>query len=163
MPKKTNTKHRDVLILDASTLRQNAFRRRFPCCKCFASVFSLCKHLSANRASVLFLEHDLDGHYYANPNSPDNGMELVRWLEEQKGLADRGWLCDTTSGCPPEIETVVLHSENHAANVSMKRKLEAIGRESFCMPFSGMFVSRHGSEEECERRREGFFKMIRIQ
>jgi hypothetical protein len=60
---------------------------------------------------VLCLDHDLGGEVYVDPSRPDCGMEVVRWMAENR----------------PEVGRVIIHSLNTSASLEMERQLRAAG------------------------------------
>jgi hypothetical protein len=71
---------------------------------------------------VLFLDHDLGGETWVNPNRVDSGMEVVRYLVKR---------ADTL-----EPITIVVHSFNPPAARRMTLNLGAVGYRVWQFPFA---------------------------
>ena len=71
--------------------------------------------LSAGPAyDLVYLDHDLDGEAWANPNGRNTGMEVVRWILLNK----------------PEIDKVVVHSMNTPQGNRMAKALRRAGYDA---------------------------------
>ena len=65
---------------------------------------------------VLFLDHDLGGETYVNPENTNTGSEVARWLNQN----------------PDRIpELVIIHSMNHEAAIGMKSLIRGAALLSF--------------------------------
>ena len=70
------------------------------------------------------LDHDLDGNDFNDPDRPDTGMEIIRYI------AKTGW--------PPKLHkpTFILHSSNLAACHLMDVELQQLGFSTWQRPIN---------------------------
>ena len=67
----------------------------------------------------VYLDHDLGGETYVDSNRPDTGMEVVRWMVENR----------------PVVERVIVHSMNTPAGNAMVQKLRDGGYDAYYVMF----------------------------
>lgn len=67
---------------------------------------------------LVMLDHDLGGKHWA-PSDEESGMEVVRWIVENK----------------PTIGRIVVHSWNNVAAPVMTNRLKKAGYETAYIPF----------------------------
>lgn len=81
-----------------------------------------------DRLYLVDLDHDLEGKQYQHTNSPECGMEIVRWLEELARKSEKEF----------EIYTTIpftIHSYNEFAAPEMVDRLQKIGCKAKWVPF----------------------------
>jgi hypothetical protein len=115
----------NVLFLDDSLGRQKDFRRHYPSAKIVATVSTCVEALQSEDWDVVFLDHDLGNETYVNSTREDCGMEVARWIIENR----------------PSIGTIVCHSLNEPARKEMVHKLADADYKVFNIPFLNLFKS----------------------
>ena len=77
--------------------------------------------LKQSSYDLVFLDHDLGGEVFVDSKREDSGMEVVRWIVQNK----------------PQIDTIVIHSWNLPAAKNMELYLRDAGYAVSRTPFSG--------------------------
>jgi hypothetical protein len=105
----------NVLFLDDNPVRNKMFRDEVPSAQvvetaqdCIAILQSL---VGGDEWDYLFLDHDLGGEVHVESGREDCGMEVVRWMMENK----------------PAVKKVIVHSHNVPAANRMVDLLQGVG------------------------------------
>lgn len=115
----------NVLFLDDNPVRRKMFRSEVPYAKIVETsaecINALCDSLCQDDEDFDFvlLDHDLGGEIYVDSNREDTGMEVVRWIVENK----------------PVIGKIIVHSHNVPASNRMVRALKNAGYKTSQIPF----------------------------
>jgi hypothetical protein len=106
-----------ILFLDDRSKRIHSAMHKFKNCNftIVTTVVECLRFLSEEEWDVVFLDHDLGGHEFIDPDWDECGMEVVRYLE---GTA---W--------PPEKKRpdFVVHSSNVFGATAMEIRLKKMG------------------------------------
>jgi ActR/RegA family two-component response regulator len=115
-----------ILFLDDNKDRTKKFRRAYPGCKTVKTADDMIALLSAltEPADYVFLDHDLGGEEYVDSGLPNTGMEVVRWVEENK----------------PPVNRFIVHSMNPSARARMVVALDRAGYDVEGVPFSSLVL-----------------------
>lgn len=107
-----------VLFLDDRSKRIHSAIKKFADCDLtiVATVVECLRFLSSEEFDYVFLDHDLGGREFVDPNDKDCGMEVVRYLEN-------GWIPGKKK---PDF---VIHSSNSFAAYGMENRLRNAGYE----------------------------------
>lgn len=111
-----------VLFLDDDINRETAFLRLVPSAHCTPTSYGMIKLLQIHRdIDCLFLDHDLGGEVFVDSGREDCGMEVVRYLCENKY----------------NIKQIFVHSLNAVAAKEMALKLRDTGwyDKVYAVPF----------------------------
>jgi len=108
-----------VLFLDDSPLRTKYFLKKFPDAKTVETANDCIKKISRNRYDAIFLDHDLGGEEFCNSGREDCGMEVVRWVVQNK----------------PDQGEFIVHSTNTVAGPIMVEDLKRAGYLAKYIPF----------------------------
>lgn len=101
-----------ILFLDDAEYRIEAFSKKVPTAKIVETAKDVIDILSSGvELEYLFLDHDLGGEQYVDSDREDCGMEVVRWMMENK----------------VDVGTVIVHSHNIVAAEKMRLGLEESG------------------------------------
>lgn len=114
------------LILEDNPQRIAHFRREFPKSSIVETVQEAIDALQEWDWDYLSLDHDLGGEVFVDNARPDCGMEVVRWLVENK----------------PPIRHVTIHTANRGASERMYAALVEAGYETTRAPFGGQYDPR---------------------
>lgn len=110
-----------ILFLDDCPNRTRTFRSSVPWAKCATTAQGMITLLSETEtACMAFLDHDLGGEEFVDSGREDCGMEVVRWIVQNK----------------PDVGQFIVHSFNHDAAVEMEKKLRDAGYNVVRVPFS---------------------------
>lgn len=109
----------NVLFLDDSLQRSQAFRSHVPSATQVFDAEWCIEALKAQPWDVVLLDHDLGGEENVDSSGANTGMEVVRWIESNK----------------PKVKTFIVHSCNEAARIRMASRLELAGYATFCKPW----------------------------
>jgi len=112
----------DILFLDDDESRAEYFLRFYPDAVWVKTAEDCIEKLAAQGWSQVFLDHDLGGEVYVDTNREDCGMEVIRWLVENK---------------PERLNktTFIIHTMNPVGEVMVKM-LHKIGFRVTYMPFA---------------------------
>ena len=119
----------NVLFLDDNKDRWNRFRlelnKLFPetsptVIRWTQTAEDCIRRLEQDHWQVVFLDHDLGGEVFVDTSREDCGMEVVRWIEQNK---------------PENIEYFIVHSWNVPAAREMADRLKKIGYQTILKPF----------------------------
>jgi hypothetical protein len=115
-----------ILFLDDRTRRFESARRQYAEryeVTIVTNVRECLRYLSREDFYEVHLDHDLRGCDFEDPDSPETGMEVVRYIEKT------GW--------PPEKRKplFIVHSSNLFAASLMVRRLKNIGLDAIFRPF----------------------------
>jgi ActR/RegA family two-component response regulator len=108
-----------ILFLDDDQRRKRTFRSNFPSAKIVSTASETIHQLMTDEYNVVFLDHDLGGEVYVDSDREDTGMEVVRWIADNR----------------PNIEKVFIHSCNKDAAAKMHSSLRQAEYDSSLMPF----------------------------
>jgi uncharacterized transporter YbjL len=109
-----------TLFLDDSVVRQQRFAREYPDAVIVSTAEDAIAMLKLHAFSVAHLDHDLGDEIYVDSGRPDTGMEVVRWIVENR----------------PVVGKVVVHTMNHEAGPVMVERLRNAGYDAEWVPFS---------------------------
>lgn len=110
----------NVLFLDDDAARLTSFRSCYPSAMLVTTAAECVARLQdRDRWDNVFLDHDLGGETYVDSDREDCGMEVVRWIVENK----------------PEIGRVIAHTCNEPAGLNMIAKLRDVGYSAEWVPF----------------------------
>jgi len=101
----------NVLILEDAQYRIKDFRSALPFAKIVKDVDSCIEQLEKQGWDLLFLDHDLDGQAFVDPQEYNTGSEVVRWIVKNK----------------PEIGRIIVHTHNSEVAVDMVVELLRTG------------------------------------
>lgn len=108
-----------ILFLDDNYRRHFLMMRYLLCDRVFTADEAIVK-LSEKSYYAVFLDHDLDGHEYADSDGKNTGMEVVRYIVKEK----------------PSIERIIIHSHNEKAAALMHHRLYLLGYSVITLPFN---------------------------
>ena len=103
----------NVLFLGDNPTRHRNFKRHAPYATFVEDVPSTIAALE-NSWDLVFLDHDLGGEQYVDSSRDDCGMEVVRWIVENK----------------PEIKAIICHTAHSDAGVQMVESLSEAGDDA---------------------------------
>ena len=109
-----------TLFLDDSAGRQQRFAQQHPHAMIVSTAEEAISMLKLHKFSIVHLDHDLGDEIFVNSDRPDTGMEVVRWIVENR----------------PVVGNVVVHTMNHEAGPLMVERLREAGYDAEWMPFS---------------------------
>lgn len=115
----------NILFLDDDEQRQKKFRRHCPSATIVATAQECITQLEKSEWDAVFLDHDLGGETFVNSHREDCGMEVVRWLEENKQALDN----------------IICHSLNPNARVTMVSRLTQAGYRTHNIPILNVYTS----------------------
>lgn len=110
-----------ILFLDDCPDRRKKFRREYPMATLTETAEGMIELLKGleEPADIVFLDHDLGGEVYVDPDREDCGMEVVRWVEKNR----------------PPVAKFVVHTHNDKVNSEMAGRLRAAGYHVEKTPF----------------------------
>ena len=109
-----------VLFLDDCPKRTKKFVSRYPYAKCAETAEGIIKLIKGEeQIDALFLDHDLGGAVYVDSGREDCGMEVARYLVDNKHAISR----------------IYVHSLNRPAGLEMTSKLKDAGYKTQYIPF----------------------------
>lgn len=108
-----------ILFLDDSAVRQRRLLMDYPHATVASTAHDCIQHLKTGPWVTLCLDHDLGGETYVDSDRTDTGMEVVRWIEENK----------------PSIQNIIVHSLNYDAAKEMVLRLKNAGYDAEFQPF----------------------------
>lgn len=109
----------EILFLDDSIPRQAIFRSEIPSATIVDTAPKTIQKLEDQNWHFVFLDHDLNGEHYVDSERKDCGMEVVRWIKENK----------------PKIDKIVCHSLNEKARKIMVTELKEAAYDAVELPF----------------------------
>lgn len=112
----------NVLFLDDNDFRCQTFRSFVPFGTIVNEAQECIDKLSEKDYDIVLLDHDLGGEVYVNSEEKNTGMEVVRWIVENK----------------PRIGKVVVHSLNSGAALNMGDKLTSQEYVTYIIPFTSL-------------------------
>jgi len=116
-----------ILFLDDDKLRTRVFRSSIPSATCVDTAEGMISQLkNLESADCVFLDHDFGGQTHVSSDRADTGMEVVRWIVENK----------------PKIGKLIVHTHNDDAGDDMTDKLVAAGYVVTRKPFIKMVIER---------------------
>jgi hypothetical protein len=107
------------LFLDDDAFRRHTFLQHVIDGTTVENVEQTIEALKKRQWPIVFLDHDLGGETFVDPEREDTGMAVVRWVVENR----------------PKVGQFIIHSLNEPAAREMVRKLEDVGYNAFRMPF----------------------------
>jgi CheY-like chemotaxis protein len=113
-----------ILFLDDNKYRTKTFKSNVPqatTTETAEGMIALLKNC-IEPVDVLYLDHDLGGKEYVSSSDKDCGMEVVRWIIENK----------------PIIAKIVVHTCNPSAGKEMQAKLVEAGYNTDYIPFTSL-------------------------
>jgi hypothetical protein len=109
-----------IIFLDDNKERSHWFRSEVPSAIIAETAEAAIKSIETQQhVNWLFLDHDLGGEEYINEKRPDTGMEVVKWIIQNK----------------PSIGFIVIHSCNAYAAKIMMEDLNTAGYAATRVPF----------------------------
>ena len=112
-----------ILFLDDNPARLFKFKNHIPSAFLAATAEEMIELLREHSpAKCIFLDHDLGGKVYVDSSNHDTGMEVVRWILENK----------------PKIERIIIHTLNDDAGYLMVSTLISAGYKAEYIPFSSL-------------------------
>ena len=109
----------NILFLDDDEERVYRAKRLWPACTVVNTAKDCIAQLQRRTWVTVLLDHDLGGEQMVDSKREDCGMEVVRWI------------CDNR----PAISEVVIHSFNTPASVAMYERLKHAGYDVHRIPF----------------------------
>jgi len=102
-----------IFFLDDDEYRVKTFRSMFPATLVAWTSWEIIKMLKEYTVPLeyLFLDHDLGGEQFVNPERENTGSEVVRWVVANK----------------PLVERIIIHSHNEPAAKMMEADLLEAG------------------------------------
>lgn len=116
----------NILFLDDDLYRTKNFRSKMPSATTVETAVQTIDKLKEQEWDWVFLDHDLGDETFVDSDRPDTGMEVVRWIEENKPIINKG---------------IIVHTLNDGAGQNMVSKLEAIGYHVERIPFTALIYS----------------------
>jgi hypothetical protein len=116
----------NILFLDDCPERTKVFKAALPSADTVETARAAIVALIEEDWEWVFLDHDLGGKEAANSADPDTGMEVVRWIIENK----------------PIIEKIIVHTLNKSAGQTMVSKLHEAGYWVLWIPFAWKYTDR---------------------
>lgn len=110
----------NLLFLDDDVMRQKKFRSNCPWATIVSTTTETVDKLQQERFSVVCLDHDLGGEVFVDSDREDTGMEVVRWIINNK----------------PSIELIIVHSLNYNGALNMECALRSNGYNVIRVPFT---------------------------
>lgn len=110
----------NILFLDDDPARIAAFRSAVPYATLVETAEECIKEIRQEEWDWIFLDHDLGGEVFVDSDRKDCGMEVVRFLVDNK---------------PDKMPRVVVHSLNGEARQRMALDLTVAGYEVTPLPF----------------------------
>ena len=117
-----------ILFLDDNPYRTKKFLQCWPSAhtaETAAQMIELLQNTRQEPADFVFLDHDLGGEEGCDSNDVNTGMEVVRFVEDNK----------------PLVRKFIVHTLNHPAGVRMREKLLDAGYEVVYIPFTVLAAS----------------------
>lgn len=112
-----------IFFLDDDPKRTHTFRSSVPQADCVETAQGMIALLAKHgKATMVFLDHDLGGEVYVDSGREDCGMEVVRWVCQNK----------------PEVKQFIVHSYNPDGARRMVEDLTAAGYEVVRIPFMNL-------------------------
>lgn len=110
-----------ILFLDDSKKRTKRFLNKYPHAVTVETVPECIAYLQNNKWKQVYLDHDLNSETWVDSNREDCGMEVVRWIVENK----------------PQVKEFIVHSHNHLAAPFMAKLLIDAGyKNTKYIPFN---------------------------
>lgn len=115
-----------ILILEDNQGRIAKFRAKYPQAIIVQEASEAIKHLSQDKTmwDLVSLDHDLGGEVFVESHRQDCGMEVVRWIVENR----------------PLIHRIIIHSANRSRSKRMFEALEKLYTVKR-KPFEGRYDS----------------------
>lgn len=98
----------DVLFLDDCPNRRKKFRSACPSAKIVETAEEAIAALAETKFDVVFLDHDLSGETYVDSDRKDTGMEVVRWMAENKPICGKVFLHTCNKDAGERMETTLV-------------------------------------------------------
>lgn len=128
----------NILFLDDNEARTNLFRRWIPGGSHTTTAAGMIALLSNTEVTDLaFLDHDLGGEVFVDSGREDCGMEVVRWVVQNK----------------PSVRQFVVHTLNPSAGEEMARRLSEAGYTVDQVPFINIAWGHLSSQLEDHENR----------
>jgi len=108
-----------ILFLDDDPYRTKHFKSKKPFAVCVATAKGCIEELQKDDWDYVFLDHDLGGETFVDSDQEETGMEVVRWIQENK----------------PNIKKVIVHSLNYPAATNMLSKITDLEYNAVYVPF----------------------------
>jgi len=110
----------NILFLNDNNDRTKDFKRHSPSAVTVETAKECIDKLKGGmKFDFLFLDHDLGDEVFVDSKREDCGMEVVRWMVENK----------------QSVGHVVVHTLNHPASKIMVGKLRSVGYQTTPLPF----------------------------
>lgn len=117
-----------VVFLDDCEYRTAAFKAEVPEAYTVTTAEETINKLQYRPVGYLFLDHDLGGGSQMDSSRSDTGMEVVRWIVQNK----------------PQIHTIVVHTMNFDACGPMTKALYEAGYRVLYVPFGRLIPQYRG-------------------
>lgn len=114
--------NKSVLFLDDNPDRHRKFRSECPFADRVETAQECIDRLRINKYDVVFLDHDLGGQHFQDPNEANSGSGVVRWIARHK----------------PTIGRVIVHSLNPGERRNMTMDLRRLGYNAQECPFTNL-------------------------
>jgi CheY-like chemotaxis protein len=118
-----STERPSILFLDDDHNRIEQFRQHCTWCTVVETAQEAIDKLSNEEFNIVFLDHDLGGEQMVSSDREDCGMEVVRWISENK----------------PTIDQIIVHTLNIDAGLQMVSRLKGAGYPTDQVPFLYFF------------------------
>ena len=115
----------DTLFLDDNEYRTKSFLRLSPLATTVSTAQETIDKLIEKEWDWVFLDHDLGDENHVDSGREDTGMEVVRWIEQNKPIIRKG---------------VIVHTLNAPAGESMRDKLIAVDYSVEFIPFTNLIT-----------------------
>jgi hypothetical protein len=116
----------NLLVLEDHAGRNAHFRAAYPEATIVETAHEAIDALQKQAWDHASLDHDLGGEIFVDSSRSDCGMEVVRWIIENK----------------PSIKQIIVHTANRGASDLMCKALRATEYDVIQAPFGGRFDPR---------------------
>lgn len=110
----------NLLFLDDDPERQKKFRSNCPWSTIVSTTIEAIDKLRQEQFRVVCLDHDLGGEIMVDSDREDTGMEVVRWIVNNK----------------PAIDLIIVHSLNYNGAICMESALNHHKYKVIRIPFT---------------------------
>lgn len=111
-----------IYFLDDDSYRTKSFVSNYPSALTAENAEDIINLIQKNiedNEKIVYLDHDLGGAIYCDPNGKNTGMEVVRWIVQNK----------------PNIKKIIVHTMNDYAGYLMFSSLYENGYDVERIPF----------------------------
>ncbi len=114
----------NILFLDDDAQRTQLFVAGVPHAVTVETAADCIDKLTNHEWDIVCLDHDLGGEVYVDSSREDCGMEVVRWIVENK----------------PKVKLFIVYSYNGSVVQEMVARLVAVDYDAVYIPFSSKMV-----------------------